>query len=82
MRQYSRDEIEEHEGYYDKDGFYIMQEGDFFDNLGYYYDKEGFNEIGGFYDPVNGQYVEPNDLDDNYMNAVAEYYDELAGEDD
>ena len=49
MRVYSKKEIEEFEGEYDKDNFYILKNKDFFDNLGYYFDTDGFDEIGGFY---------------------------------
>lgn len=50
LRQYSRAEIEASEGKYDKDGFYILPDGSFYDYQGYYFNKEGFDENGGFYD--------------------------------
>ena len=31
------------------DQFYILKNGDYFDPHGYYFDKDGFDQIGGFY---------------------------------
>ena len=47
---------------------------------GYYFDKNGFNEIGGSYDPWTGVYVPPYSGDD--IDQYADYYDELIGSDD
>lgn len=77
LRLYSREEIEQQPGKYDDDGFYVLNTGGFFDDHGYFFDKDGFNEIGGFYDPVNGDYVSPNDFDSDYNAKLADYYDEL-----
>ena len=54
----SKEEIEQLglEGKFDEDGFYILKDGDFYDPLGYYFDKEGFDESGGRYDD-QGYYV-------------------------
>lgn len=49
MRVYSKEEIEKYNGQYDKDQFYILPDGDFFDPYGYYFDKDGCDNIGGFY---------------------------------
>ena len=38
-REYSKKEVESYEGKYDKDGFYILKDGDFFDPYGFYFDK-------------------------------------------
>jgi hypothetical protein len=47
----TREEIEKiGNGEFDEDGFYILKEGDFYDPLGYYFDKDGFDENGGSYD--------------------------------
>jgi hypothetical protein len=51
-------EIQELKGYYDDDGFYLLDEGGFFDPEGFYYDKNGINAFGGFYDSA-GFYVNP-----------------------
>ena len=76
LKQYNQAEIESHEGEYDKDGFYLLTEGGYFDHLGYYFDKDGYNEIGGYYDPVMGIYISP---DENVDEQMADYYDELCG---
>lgn len=54
--------IEAMKGKYDNDGFYLLEEGGFFDDHGYFFDKSGFNDIGGFYDPENGDYVDPSEF--------------------
>jgi hypothetical protein len=47
----TREEIEKiGNGEFDEDGFYILKGGDFYDPLGYYFDKDGFDENGGSYD--------------------------------
>ncbi len=81
LRLYSKPEIEAFKGKYDKDGFYIVEEVDgagFFDAHGFYFNKDGFNEIGGFYDPQTGDYVCPDD----FGEEMDDYYDELIGEED
>ena len=47
---------------------------------GYYFDENGFNKIGGCYDPETGVYVPPYEGDD--IDQYADYYDELIGSDD
>jgi hypothetical protein len=44
------------EGKFDEDDFYILKDGDFYDPLGYYFDKDGFDENGGRYDE-QGYYI-------------------------
>jgi hypothetical protein len=34
-------------------------DGDFFDLAGYYFDKEGLDEVGGFYEEDSGVYISP-----------------------
>ena len=77
LKIYTQAEIEAYNGSYDKDGFYILPDGDFFDQQGYYFDKEGYDENGGFYDDDNGEYVSPPDDEE-----FADYYDELCGSDE
>jgi hypothetical protein len=77
LKRYSEEEIQQYNGHFDKDGFYILPEGDFFDQDGYYFDKEGYDENGGFYDEDNGEYVPPPEDQD-----FADYYDELCGSDE
>jgi len=47
-------------GAFDEDGFYILKDGDFYDPLGYYFDKHGFDEHGGRYDD-QGYYIPPSE---------------------
>jgi hypothetical protein len=51
LKQFSKADIEAQPGSYDNDGFYILEDGSFYDHMGYFFDKDGFNEIGGYYDP-------------------------------
>ena len=87
---HSKQEIESKEGKYDEDGFYILQDGDFFDPEGYYFDKQGYDGIGGYYND-KGQYVPPPGLKDPNAGTFqyedqdleyADYYDELIGDSD
>ena len=55
-------EFEQQPGSYDEDGFYILQEGGFYDPFGFYFDKDGLDEAGGSYDEA-GYYVAPFDND-------------------
>ena len=73
LKQFSRKHIESQHGHYDNDGFYLLQDGDFYDAHGFYFNKDGFNDQGGFYDPGSGEYVDPNDT------GAADYYEELCG---
>lgn len=52
----SKDEINKLAGHLDGDGFYILDDGGFYDPLGYYFDKNGFDALGGKYDE-RGVYV-------------------------
>ena len=54
----SQEEIQKLAGHYDEDGFYILDEGGFYDPVGFYYDKDGVDAIGGFYSS-SGVYVAP-----------------------
>lgn len=54
-----------------------MIDGDFFDHAGYYFDKEGLDEVGGFYDEHNGVYNPPPEFKDEA--ELDDYYDELCG---
>ena len=76
LKTFTKEEIEAQPGKYDKDGFYILKDGDFYDDQGYYFDKDGYDENGGFYDEETGEYVPPPENDD-----FADYYDELCGSD-
>jgi hypothetical protein len=43
-------EIERLDGHYDKDGFYLLREGGFYDPLGFHFNKDGQDAQGGSYD--------------------------------
>ena len=58
-REYSKKEVETYDGSYDKDGFFILKDGDFFDPYGFYFDKSGCDKKGGQYDPKTGYYKAP-----------------------
>ena len=55
----SKAEIEAKPGAYDDDGFYIMEDKSFYDPLGYYFDEQGYDTVGGRYDS-DGFYVHPS----------------------
>ena len=61
-RKYDKEEIAKFDsagkGKYDADGFYILSTGEYFDPEGYYFNKQGFDEFGGYYDK-NGEYIAP-----------------------
>lgn len=46
----TREEIHKLNGHLDQDGFYILEDGAFYDPQGYYFDKQGFDALGGRYD--------------------------------
>ena len=59
-KPYSKDEIEKYPGEFDEYGFYHCADETFFDNYGYWFDKDGYDEYGGYYnqdDPENWYYV-------------------------
>ena len=59
MKKTSREDIDKQKGKYDEDGFYILDEGDFYDPNGYYFDTKGFDASGGSYD-LDGNYIPGN----------------------
>lgn len=52
--KHSMQEIKERQGEYDKNGFYRMPDGDFFDPYGHYFNKDGYDLLGGYYDKNSG----------------------------
>lgn len=46
----TKEEIEKLPGKYDDDKFYILEDGSFYDEKGYYFNKWGFDAEGGHYD--------------------------------
>jgi hypothetical protein len=65
-KSFTKEEIEAQKGKYDEDGFYILDEGGFYDDMGYYFNKEGFDEFGGFYDQETGYYVPGDSVKQEY----------------
>lgn len=59
------------DGEYDNDGFFITPNGSFWDPDGVYFNREGFDRHGGYYED-NGEYI-PGKGWDNINNC---YYDE------
>ena len=49
LKPISNDEIKRKEGKFDEDGFFILTEGGFYDPAGYYYNKDGKDAVGGYY---------------------------------
>jgi LysM repeat protein len=80
LKVHSKDEIEAKPGKYDDDGFYNLDDGGFYDDHGYFFDKDGFNELGGFYDPETGEYISPEYFDQDYIEALKDYYNDLEAE--
>lgn len=60
LKNYSKELIEKEIGNYDEDGFYLLPNGSFYDPLGYFFDEQGFDEVGGYYDD-EGFYVDPDE---------------------
>ena len=57
LKKYTIEEIESYGGYYDQELNYVLDGGDYFDQNGYYYDKDGFDESGGYFDYEINEYV-------------------------
>ena len=60
------------EGDYDEDGFFITPNGSFWDPDGVYFNRQGYDKHGGYYDDSNGEYV-PGKGWDHVNNC---YYDD------
>jgi len=56
-----------------------MPDGSYYDYQGYYFDSQGFDANGGFYDKVTGEYVDPREFEEEDNQEFADYYDELCG---
>ena len=59
LKKYTDEEIEEYcqgdEAEYDEHGNYVLPDGSYFDKLRYFYDQDGYDEQGGYFDD-NGNY--------------------------
>lgn len=78
----SKETFEQEEGHYDNDGFYILNNGGFYDPWGYHFDKDGYDEYGGYYDD-DGYYVPGEQyMQEYYQNYnLGDYHDKYADED-
>ena len=47
------------DGYFDEAGFFILPDKSFYDPYGYFFDKDGYDVQGGWYN-ANGIYVNPH----------------------
>lgn len=72
-----REEIEKLKGEYDKDEFYILEDGSFYDPWGYKFDPEGYDEYGGYYDEF-GYYCPGDEYAEEYYQNY--HYDEEYGD--
>ena len=67
---------DEIEGEYDEEGFFVTPDGSFWDPDGVYFNNEGYDKYGGYYE--NGEYIPGKGWDEeNYC-----YKDELNDEDE
>lgn len=69
---YSLEEIKGMKGDYDEDGFYVLEDGTFFDPWGYKFDAEGYDEFGGYYDD-DGHYVPGEGYEEEYYKNYQQY---------
>jgi hypothetical protein len=70
----SREEIEKQSGDYDEYGFFVLEKGDFYDPNGYYFDENGYDGFGGYYDD-NMVYVPAPEFAEEYYKKYQETYD-------
>jgi hypothetical protein len=65
-------------GDYDENGFFVTPNGSFWDPDGVYFNKEGFDKHGGYYDD-NNEYVPGEGWDEAnncYLDELNDYYDD------
>jgi hypothetical protein len=67
----SKEEIDKQKGTYDEDGFYILEDGSFYDTYGYWFDSNGYDEFGGYYDE-DGYYNPGFDYAEEYYHYYVE----------
>ena len=75
---------EEIKGEYDDDGFFITPNGSFWDPDEVYFNREGFDKHGGYYDD-NGEYIPGKGWDDEnncYESEKEDEYDEYYEDDE
>ena len=68
----SKEEIQKLDGQYDGDKFFILTDSSFYDPLGYFFDKEGFDGVGGTYGE-DGYYIHPQSHEAAYGDDIEDY---------
>lgn len=68
----SKEEMEKMTGEYEDDGFYVLEAGGYYDLNGYYFDKDGYDAYGGYYE--NGYYVPGPEHAEEYYRRYEEAY--------
>ena len=68
LKKYTNQEIKSFIGdgdiEYDENGCLYLPDGDYFDELGHYYDIDGYDEQGGYFDDC-GKYVLPEEQEED-----------------
>ena len=74
LKRYTIEEINSYNPKVDGDGYYVLEGGDYFSLEGYYYDADGYDENGGYFDQDTGKYVLADEDDDNEKDDDAKYH--------
>ena len=75
---------DEVEGEYDADGFFNTPNGSFWDPDGVYFNREGYDKHGGYYDDQTQEYVPGNgwdEINNCYKDEYNDDYDDEYGSD-
>ena len=48
LKSFSKEEIKKNQGKYDDYGFFLLEDQNFYDPIGYYFNDKGFEEVGGY----------------------------------
>ncbi len=75
---------EDIEGEYDKDGFFITPNGSFWDPDGVYFNREGYDRHGGYYDDQTQEYVPGkgwDEMNNCYKDEIDDGYEDEYGSD-
>ena len=75
---------DEVEGDYDEDGFFITPNGSFWDPDGVYFNRDGYDKHGGYYDDKTQEYVPGkgwDEINNCYKDEYNDDYDDEYGSD-
>ena len=75
---------DEVEGEYDDDGFFITPNGSFWDPDGVYFNREGFDRHGGYYNENTQEYIPGegwDEINNCYKDEYNDDYDDMFGSD-